>query len=600
MPDELNEVRPGDRITADLVNTLIRRVKAPSTGGEGTITVPALFGLPLPSARDTVLNVGLAVGKVVDAYGRELDSTQPTPQAPVVISQIPTPGIRVNANHVVLIAVSAQATTGGPQPAPGPAIPDLVHKTLIEAQTLLAQRGIQSDQIDVLDVFGRSLEANDPDRNNRRIISQVPVPETPVSQTFSVKLVTTNVAGPHMPILVGLNLVNARARLAQANILAEVRALDANGGPVDPNDSRFNERLVLNQIPPPGPQTQSITGVSLVTTPDVPPPSTGPVVPNLLHLDLAVAKQRLETATIPLPRVLVRDVFGSLVDANDSQNNDRLILNQLPVPGTPVSENLSMNLVATGRLPASTPPPDGGGGTPPPIPHAPLIFTIYPSNVPVDTEIRIVGENFSSNPLMNAVTIDGIQVIPSPESTTTTLLVVVPRSLANGLPSGGSSKEVRVRTVAGESNFSITVMHTSSGILPQITAIHPPTGVMGQPFTVHTNIGSYSETNGSSGARVSLDGLAPPEDGSYEGWTIPDTIPGVDPGTSKSVLARIRYNDRTSPAFAYSVMRPLSIAPSEPATTSESTAPSEPATTSESTAPSEPATTSEPTGDSSS
>ncbi|RKH09095.1 PASTA domain-containing protein [Corallococcus sp. CA053C] len=117
MADELNEVKPGDLITADQFNALIQQVKALlEAAGGGPVVVPNLYGQTLASAKAILAIPGnnlVLGGNLLDAFGQPVDPNDAANQTRRVIGQVPAGGARVAAGTAVSLLVAAKPTTGG-------------------------------------------------------------------------------------------------------------------------------------------------------------------------------------------------------------------------------------------------------------------------------------------------------------------------------------------------------------------------------------------------------------------------------------------------------------------------------------------------------
>jgi len=131
MADELNEVQPGDLITARLINTIIRLLKELELKFGGPLTIPNVFGETLAAAK-TILSTAtppVALGQnVLDANGLPVSPNDPVNQNRRVIGQVPPAGTRAPAGTVVSLLIASQASTG-PSPVPVPEITGFLPKT---------------------------------------------------------------------------------------------------------------------------------------------------------------------------------------------------------------------------------------------------------------------------------------------------------------------------------------------------------------------------------------------------------------------------------------------------------------------------------------
>src|SRR5205085_2561203 len=105
-----------------------------------------------------------------------------------------------------------------------------------------------------------------------------------------------------------------------------------------------------------------------------------------------------------------------------------------------------------------------------------------PSSSAVDSEIRISVENFDARAEGHTIKIDGIPLTPSPESTASTLFVVIPSSLPGGVPPPGTSRAVpvTVQTPAGTASATLQISPPLDISLPVIRSITPPEAARGR------------------------------------------------------------------------------------------------------------------------
>lgn len=95
---DLPEVKPGDLITAEQINSLIKALNAlAKQANNGTVIVPLLIGRTISDTRALVALPGtqLALGVIIDANGLQLDPLDSKVQSRVLIGQEPSPGASV-------------------------------------------------------------------------------------------------------------------------------------------------------------------------------------------------------------------------------------------------------------------------------------------------------------------------------------------------------------------------------------------------------------------------------------------------------------------------------------------------------------------------
>jgi hypothetical protein len=118
------QVRPGDVISSDLINTILEQIAL--LGGSasgGSQVVPNVFGLFLGDARAaiTLPSRQLSLGFTFDVNGAAVDSLAPGSQNLVVLNQSPAGDARVAPNTPVNLVVSASGSSS-PLPVPPPTI----------------------------------------------------------------------------------------------------------------------------------------------------------------------------------------------------------------------------------------------------------------------------------------------------------------------------------------------------------------------------------------------------------------------------------------------------------------------------------------------
>ena len=117
------QVRPGDIISADLINALLDELAElkGTGGGGGSQVVPNVFGTFLVDARAliTAPSQQLTLGFTFDVNGAAVDPLVPANQNLIVLNQSPVADARVAPNTPVNLVVSASAAST-PAPAPSP------------------------------------------------------------------------------------------------------------------------------------------------------------------------------------------------------------------------------------------------------------------------------------------------------------------------------------------------------------------------------------------------------------------------------------------------------------------------------------------------
>lgn len=125
----MNEIKPGDLITADMLNALRDRIDQMEQQldllvgavGTGPIVVPDLMGQTLAQTQALLSqsNFNLQIGQAIDALGNAIDIDLNTVQLRIVLNQHPMPGVRVASGStidIVLSGVGGQAGGGNGDP----------------------------------------------------------------------------------------------------------------------------------------------------------------------------------------------------------------------------------------------------------------------------------------------------------------------------------------------------------------------------------------------------------------------------------------------------------------------------------------------------
>jgi hypothetical protein len=113
---EFEKVKPGDLITADLINTIMGKLKMVDI--EGMVEVPKLFGISLSQAKAILINpsVGLVPGIVLAADGERIYPENTDALEMPVLNQFPAPGEIVLAGSVVDMVIAAKVSSVEPSP----------------------------------------------------------------------------------------------------------------------------------------------------------------------------------------------------------------------------------------------------------------------------------------------------------------------------------------------------------------------------------------------------------------------------------------------------------------------------------------------------
>ncbi|MFP2911534.1 IPT/TIG domain-containing protein [Pyxidicoccus sp. 3LFB2] len=204
MADELNEVQPGDLITARLINAIIRLLKELEQRFGGPLTIPNVFGETLASAK-TILSSAtppVTLGQnVLDANGLPVSPNDPVNQNRRVIGQVPPAGTRAPAGTAVSLLIASQPSTG-PSPVPVPEITGFLPMTASVGEELqIAGKNFASLPANNVVTFnGMALQRPPLDKSTNYSLFVIvpanipngPAPGTPaVPVTVRVKLATT-------------------------------------------------------------------------------------------------------------------------------------------------------------------------------------------------------------------------------------------------------------------------------------------------------------------------------------------------------------------------------------------------------------------------
>jgi hypothetical protein len=201
MADDLNEVQPGDLITARLINTIIRLLKELEAKFGGPVTIPNVFGETLASAKTIFANATppVTLGQnVLDANGLPVAPNDPVNQNRRVIGQVPPAGTRAPTGTAVSLLIASQASTG-PSPVPVPEITGFV-----------PVMGRVGEELQIAGKNFASLPANNTVTFNGQALQQPPLDKSTNYSLFVI--VPTGIpngpvpGGPHVPVAVRVKL----------------------------------------------------------------------------------------------------------------------------------------------------------------------------------------------------------------------------------------------------------------------------------------------------------------------------------------------------------------------------------------------------------
>jgi hypothetical protein len=195
-------------------------------------------------------------------------------------------------------------------------------------------------------------------------------------------------------------------------------------------------------------------------------PSGEVIVPDVFGRTIRVAQQMFQHPSRNLRFGIILDAYGNSVDPDLPKSKMRVIINQIPVPGTRVSKNTSVALLL-----AAVP-----GTEPPPVPD-PEIKEFRPKETPINDYVTIHGENFAQSAEDHEVTFAGVPITEPPTSAVPTyeLRVLVPE--IPDPPVGDDKKEVTVVVKRLTDNATASgkcfVLAPLPGEKPVITDINP-------------------------------------------------------------------------------------------------------------------------------
>lgn len=194
----------------------------------------------------------------------------------------------------------------------------------------------------------------------------------------------------------------------------------------------------------------------------------GVIVPNLFSRTLLQAANILKQTQIGLKFGNVVDAFGTSIDPDQVASRSRLVINQVPEPGSRVNPGSFVDVLVAAV--------GGSGGTTQPTAKPTIDPAGFnPSRVPIGQDVTILGNNFALDRTKNIVTFDGIPQDgdPTPESEKTKLVVKVPR-LPSPIPAG-TEKRVTVIVETPEGGKSEAAQLT---LLPALEGSNPTIGTI--------------------------------------------------------------------------------------------------------------------------
>jgi hypothetical protein len=189
-------------------------------------------------------------------------------------------------------------------------------------------------------------------------------------------------------------------------------------------------------------------------------------VPNVVGQKLATARAIILAPSSQLNLGFVIDAAGKAVDVVALDTRDLIVINQVPPGGTKVPAGIATNLIVAAS----------SGGTIAPTPK-PKITAFKPAKVPAGQQVEVLGENFALSRFQNEVFFNNVRAAtPSSASSTTSLFVVIPKTIPN-TPTGTGELVVDVRVVTPNGEFilqdGLAVLATLAGPDLAIASINP-------------------------------------------------------------------------------------------------------------------------------
>jgi eukaryotic-like serine/threonine-protein kinase len=202
-------------------------------------------------------------------------------------------------------------------------VPDLRGLSLEEAKQLARQNGLKIEVTE--DGFFPSVQKG-------FVVTQTPFPNTNVKKDRTIALQISN--GPAIvtvPNLIGMEFGKASEAITKLNLFFETVVEDPDFKDPDPKDDiNFEIGYIVKQIPPPGSEIISGSGVTVtVYKPGL------QIVPNLIDITLDDAKSMITSSGY---------VVGSII-FKESRNHARGVVTvQEPIPGSPAEHGSLINL----------------------------------------------------------------------------------------------------------------------------------------------------------------------------------------------------------------------------------------------------------------
>ena len=276
-------------------------------------TLPNLFGVGFAAARDQLVALGLAIGRVLDAQGHVLAAEDwPRFEDQPVIATQPGSAMTVPVGQAVDLLLAA---------TPFPRFPQLVGLLLPAAQDAL-NAFVQTYSLTLANVEVAEEASDEPPGT---VIAQVPLPDAEIfTSSLRVRLVIAVAPTVTVPDLMGMTMDDAAAALAQAGLALDVTIAE------QPTTSAEDDGRVAAQEPPAGaslppgsPVRLTVWRLSLVT------------VPNLIGMPLDAAAAALAEAGLTLDEPVAEQPTTA------AENDGRVAAQEPPAgaslpPGSPV------------------------------------------------------------------------------------------------------------------------------------------------------------------------------------------------------------------------------------------------------------------------
>ncbi len=289
-------------------------------------TIPNLFGASFASARDQLTGLGLTIGKVMDAHGHVLDSTDwPRFDDQPVISTEPGVDMTVPVGQAVDILLAA---------IPFPRFPQVTGLPLEEAQAIIAgfaqSYSLAIEQVEVV-------EEERPEGTGA-VIAQVPIAEAEVfSRSLGVRLVVAIPERVEVPNLVGLPRDEAAALLEAAGLVLAPEVEERE------TQSLADHDRVAEQSPGAGERVARGTAVRVVIW-----RFPHAAVPDLIGLTRDEAEVALNAAGLALDPTMAEQPTDQLAD-------DGRVAAQEPAAGTLAPQGSAVH-ITVGRFPRAAVP----------------------------------------------------------------------------------------------------------------------------------------------------------------------------------------------------------------------------------------------------